>query len=120
MSANSIQSGKRRKQPEQAFDQNPSYPPASTGDHPRGVAKSGVVVEPPTNPLPIPITVKGQRYVAPPGRHSRQTHRRAQERAAAQGHATEKEQHAHDRSLVKTELNKRAEHLAKQQQGGKP
>ncbi len=37
------------------------------------------------------ITVKGQRYSAPSGRHSQQTHRLAEERALAQGNANEKE-----------------------------
>lgn len=63
-----------------------------------------------------PITTKGQKYVSPPGRHSQQTHRLAEERAAAQGHATEKEQHAHDRSLVRAELKQRADQKMKQQQ----
>lgn len=65
---------------------------------------------------PPPIkTVKGQRHVAPAGRHSQQTHRRAQERAAAAGNATEKEQHAHDRSAVEAKLTRRADERKQQQ-----
>lgn len=51
-------------------------------------------------------TVRGQKYVSPEGRHSQQTHRRAEERATANGHTTEKEQHAHDRNAVETEINR--------------
>ena len=73
-------------------------------------------------PARAPLTVRGQRYVAPAGRHSKQTHRRAEERAAADGHATVKEQHAHDRSLVLAEINRVAQAKAKQKQqsGGGP
>lgn len=52
------------------------------------------------------VTTLGQKYVSPEGRHSQQTHRRAEARAAADGHTTEKEQHAHDRSAVETEINR--------------
>lgn len=57
-------------------------------------------------PKPAAVSTRGQKYVSPEGRHSQQTHRRAEERAAADGHTTEKEQHAHDRSAVETELNR--------------
>jgi hypothetical protein len=59
-------------------------------------------------PAAILKTVRGQRYIAPPGRHSQQSHRRAQARAAAQGNATIEEHHAQDRSMVKTELSRLA------------
>lgn len=64
----------------------------------------------------IPVTVKGQKYVAPAGRHSQQTHRLAEERAAAMGNANEKEQHAHDRNALVTEQNRRADQKTKQKQ----
>lgn len=60
-------------------------------------------------------TVRGQKHISPPERHSQQSHRRAEARAAAQGHATEKEQHAHDRSILVAELEKRTAHQMKQQ-----
>lgn len=69
------QAGRKKKQPKQASNGN-------------------------ALPARVPITKKGQRYVAPEGRHSQQTHRRAEERAAVAGHATEKEQHAHDRTAM--------------------
>jgi hypothetical protein len=67
-----------------------------------------------------PITELGQKYVAPPGRHSQQTHRLAQERAEAAGN-TEKEQHAHDRAAVTTGIADRAEakKLHKERSSGK-
>ena len=50
----------------------------------------------------IPITVKGQRYVGPQGRHSQQTRPRAAVRMAAGGLNTERELHDADReALVK-------------------
>ena len=75
-------------------------------------------------PQPASKTTRGQRYVSPEGRHSQQTHRRAEARAAVNGHTTEKEQHAHDRSVVETELNRAAEQKETQRQqtarGGAP
>ena len=64
----------------------------------------------------IPVTVKGQKYVSPAGRHSQQTHRLAEERGAATGNATEKEQHAYDRNELVTEQNRRADQKTKQKQ----
>lgn len=55
------------------------------------------------------VTTRGQKYVSPEGRHSRQTHRRAEERAAADGHTTEKEQHDHDRTVVTAEIDRVAQ-----------
>ena len=77
------------------------------------VAKSRVAAP----PQALPKTTKGQKHVAPPGRHSQQTHRIAEARAAALGHTTEKEQHAHDRNLVVAEQDKRAALQLKQQSG---
>jgi len=57
-------------------------------------------------PVAAAKTVKGQKYVSPLGRHSRQTHRRAEERATAAGFTTEKEQHADDRAAVETEISR--------------
>ena len=57
-------------------------------------------------PQPASVTTRGQKYVSPEGRHSKQTHPRAEARAAAEGHTTEKEQHDHDRNVVTTELNR--------------
>jgi len=62
----------------------------------------------------VPVLKKGQKYVSPEGRHSQQTHRRAEERAAAGGHTTEKEQHAHDRNVVVTEIDRKAQQKANQ------
>ena len=75
-------------------------------------------------PQPASKTVRGQKYVSPLGRHSQQTHRRAEARAAADGHTTEKEQHAHDRTVVETELNRATQQKETQRQqttkGGVP
>ncbi len=57
---------------------------------------------------PVAKTVRGQKYHAPIGRHSQQSHRRAQERADAGGHGTSKEQHDHDRSAIKAEVERLA------------
>ena len=76
---------------------------------------SSAGVAPRTASIRIPIVTKGQKYVAPAGRHSQQTHRRAIERAATQGHASEQEQHAHDRNLISAKLNRNAEQKLKQQ-----
>jgi hypothetical protein len=65
-----------------------------------GVARSSA------KELPEAILVRGQRHVPPAGRHSQQSHRRAQARAAAEGHATIQEQHAHDRTTVKAEADR--------------
>lgn len=55
-----------------------------------------------------PKLTKDQKYFAPLGRHSQQSHRLAIERATTQGHASEKEQHAYDRGIVKAEWVQRA------------
>jgi hypothetical protein len=68
----------------------------------------------------VPITVKGQRYVAPEGRHSQQTHRRAEERAAAGGHGSEKEQHAHDRTAMSAGIAESAAEKIRHQERSKP
>src|SRR5690349_3835656 len=54
----------------------------------------------------IAKTVAGQRHISPPGRHSQQTHRRAAERAATEGHSTQREQYDHDRNMVLARLQK--------------
>jgi hypothetical protein len=106
------QSDNGRKETRRPFDHNRLSHPDDTGDKSRNVAKSSAAV-PPQLPLK---TKRGQKHIAPSGRHSQQTHRRAEARAAAQGHATEKEQHAHDRSIVVGKLGKQAAHQLKQQQ----
>jgi len=65
---------------------------------------------PAVNPKPVPVAkgIRGQKYFAPEGRHSQQSHRRAQERAEAEGHATPQQQHAHDRGNVKAEVSRLA------------
>jgi hypothetical protein len=74
------------------------------------VADAAAVTKPNARPrivvTPLPITVKGQKYIPPAGRHSQLSHRRAQERSAAQGHSTIQEQHDHDRSMVKAEISR--------------
>jgi hypothetical protein len=106
------QSDEGRKETRRPFDQTSLSHPDDTGDNLRNIAKISAAV-PPQLPLK---TKSGQKHIAPPGRHSQQTHRRADARAAAQGHTTEKEQHAHDRSIVVAEQDKRAAHQQKQQQ----
>ena len=69
----------------------------------------------PVKPAAVPITVAGQRHVAPAGRHSQQTHRRAEERAVEQGHATEREQHDSDRDQVLAKLQKSSDGKLAQQ-----
>ena len=108
MPDSTTQSGKPQKQPS---DKTYPTPPDDISPAPRKSAHSARAAAPP----PVPKTTKGQRYMAPVGRHSQQTHRRALERAAAAGHATEKEQHDHDRSVVLAELNKRTQQQLKQQ-----
>jgi len=61
------------------------------------------------------MTVKGQKYVSPPGRHSQQSHRRAEEHAAADGNTTEREQYDHDRSVVLAGFDKQAQQKQSQQ-----
>ena len=63
-----------------------------------------------------PMTVKGQKYVAPLGRHSQQTHVRAEARAAAGGHASEREQHDHDRTVVAAGIAEGVAEKARRQQ----
>jgi hypothetical protein len=60
-------------------------------------------------PQYTPILTRGQKYVSPEGRHSKQTHRRAEARGSAAGHANEKEQHAHDRQTVEAEIDRIAQ-----------
>ncbi len=62
---------------------------------------------------PAEHRTKGKKHVSPPGRHSQQTHRRADERGAAEGHTTEKALHAHDRSV---ELAEQGDKVTKQEQ----
>ena len=66
-------------------------------------------------PPRAPMTVKGQKYVSPPGRHSQQSHRRAEEQAAADGNTTEREQYEHDRSVVLAGFDKQAQQKQSQQ-----
>lgn len=108
MAENTHRSGKHSKQ---TLDKTFTTLPDDTGDVPKTSAPANRT----TSPSPPPKTVKGQRYVAPAGRHSQQTHRRAQESAAAEGHATEKEQHDHDRSVVQAQLNQHTEQQLSQQ-----
>ncbi len=54
------------------------------------------------------IILRGQKHVPPSGRHSQQSHRRAQQRASAEGHATIQEHHASDRSTLKAEIGRLA------------
>ncbi|HLK59732.1 MAG TPA: hypothetical protein VKU00_24435 [Chthonomonadaceae bacterium] len=115
MEDNTTPSGKRPRKLKEPFDKSHPYHPGYTGDNPRGVANGAVAIVPQAAPPPIPIVTKGQKYVAPSGRHSQQTHRRAEERATALGHTTEKELHAHDRGVVSAELNRQAEQKLKQQ-----
>lgn len=68
----------------------------------------------------IPITVKGQRYIADEGRHSQQTHRIAEQRAAAEGHTSEKEQQAHDRAAMIAGIAKVAAAKKQNQERSKP
>ena len=68
----------------------------------------------------IPITVKGQKYVPVPGRHSKQTHRLAAERAAAGGHASEMEHSAHDRAAMITGIAETAAEKTRHQERSKP
>src|ERR1700722_12690923 len=59
----------------------------------------------------VPVTAIGQRYEAPAGRHSQQSHRLAQLRASDAGHASEKEQHDHDRKTKSEKIAKTAADL---------
>jgi hypothetical protein len=61
--------------------------------------------------LRTPVTALGQRYVSPAGRHSQQTHRLGALRASDAGHASEKEQHAHDRTATTARIAKSAADL---------
>ena len=62
----------------------------------------------------VPVLTRGQKYVSPEGRHSQQTHRRAEVRATANGYSTEKEQHDHDRNAVETEIERKVQMKANQ------
>jgi hypothetical protein len=61
--------------------------------------------------LRVPVTTLGQRYVSPAGRHSQQSHRLGALRASDAGHASEKEQHAHDRTATSARIAKSAADL---------
>ena len=74
----------------------------------------------PQTPARVPVTVKGQRYAAPEGRHSQQTHRRAEERVTAQGHSSEKEQQAHDREATIAGIAEDAAEKTRHQERSKP
>lgn len=115
MEDNTTPSGQRSRRPKQALDKNHPAHPDYIGEKPQDVANGDAASAKPKAPLRIPVLTKGQKYVAPTGRHSQQTHRRAEERAAMQGHSTEKEQHVHDRGVVSAELNRQAELKLKQQ-----
>lgn len=96
-------------------DANPLISANEVDAAPQDDKKGKPVHSPRKESARIPVTVKGQKYVSPAGRHSQQTHRRAEERAAAQGNTTEKEQHAQDREAFVTELNRRADQKTRQQ-----
>jgi hypothetical protein len=100
MADNTIQAGTNQPDPVDDTDCNP-----------KGVATGIAAIASWT-----PITTRGQKYVGAAGRHSQQTHRRAHDRAAVGGHGSEKELHAHDRSLLETELKRRADLRLQQQQ----
>lgn len=67
-------------------------------------------------PVRVPITTLGQRYAAPEGRHSQQTHLRAQVRAEEGGCANEKELHAFDRGVLQSGIDKKALQKKSQQE----
>ncbi len=71
-------------------------------------------------PARVPVTVKGQRYAAPVGRHSQQTHRRAEQRVAAQGHTSEKEQQVADRAAIIDGIAETAAEKTRHQERSKP
>lgn len=56
-----------------------------------------------------PNSVAGQKYVSPAGRHSQQSHRRAQARAEALGLTTVRELYDHDRAAALAKLKKGAD-----------
>ena len=99
--------------------ENHLEPIAAPGDSPVGNANGNVAVAPKVTPAFIPILKRGQRYVSPAGRHSQQTHQRAQDRAALQGHATVKEQHAHDKTVVTAKLDQITERKRQQEENNK-
>ncbi len=80
--------------------------------------------QPPANdsaiPARVPVTVRGQRYASPEGRHSQQTHRRAEERVVAGGHGSEKEQHASDRAATLAGIADTATEKTRHQEASKP
>ena len=63
-----------------------------------------------------PKLTREQRYAAPVERHSQQTQRRARENAAAGGHATEKEQMAHERNVAEASFVQRTQQQQKQRE----
>ena len=77
-------------------------------------SKGSAAADAQTTPQPNAVTTRGQRHVAPVGRHSQKTHRQAEERAAGMGNTNEKEQHAHDRNALSAKLTQRAEDQQKQ------
>jgi len=62
----------------------------------------------------VPMTVAGQRYISPPGRHSKQTHRIAGARGEALGLTTVRELYDHDRNAVLAKLQKTSDGVAAQ------
>jgi|SRR5579872_3569557 len=61
-----------------------------------------------------PNTFAGQRHIAPTGRHSQQSHLRAEARAKALGLTTVRELYEYDRAAVLAKLKKGAEGAAAQ------
>ena len=106
MKDNTAQSGKEQNQ---AFAKTAPETPVTPATPTRKAAR-GVTAE------SAPVLTRGQKYSSPEGRHSQQTHRRAEERGAAAGHTTEKEQHAQDRSDVVAEIDRVAEAKVKQKE----
>ena len=63
----------------------------------------------------VPMTVAGQRYISPAGRHSKQTHIRAAARAQALGLTTVRELYDYDRAQVAAKLQKGSDGVLAQQ-----
>ena len=111
----------RRKNKHQSRHRIHAIKPANLSPQPLPIA----VLEAPVAEAELqkPKEIRGLRqslprpkHTAPPERHSQQSHRRAAERAAEQGHASEKEQHAHDRSIIVAAQDERTATQLKQQQ----
>ena len=62
-----------------------------------------------------PNSVAGQKHVSPQGRHSQQSHKRAEARMAALGLTTQRELHDHDRAEVLAKRQKGADGVLAQQ-----